>query len=186
MTLQGLEHLPEGGPFLLAAAHHSLLDGPLIVAHVGGAGRAIAPVMARGILRFPFTLVSPPWRPIGIERRRVGGDIAALRAILLALRGYPVLLFPEGARRQGEAAIGYSGVGWLALRSGEPVLPAALLGAGRALPRGARWPRRVRLTLRVGPPVEVGSAADAPRSAERAELATAAIMAAIARLEAGE
>jgi len=140
--------------------------------------------MVQGMLRFPFTLVSPPWRPIGIERARVGGDIAALRATLEALRAYPVLVFPEGARRRGEVADGHSGVGWLALRSGVPVLPAALLGAGAALPRGAHWPRRVPLTLRVGPAVDLDAAAAGTRSGERAELAAAAIMAAIAAVEA--
>jgi 1-acyl-sn-glycerol-3-phosphate acyltransferase len=106
-----------------------------------------------------------------------------LRAALEALRTYPVLIFPEGGRRRGEVASGYSGVGWLALRSGVPVLPAALVGTARALPRGARWPRRVPLTLRIGPPVNLDEAAKAPRSSERAEVATAAIMAAIVWLE---
>jgi 1-acyl-sn-glycerol-3-phosphate acyltransferase len=182
VTVERLDHLPEG-PFLLAAAHHSILDGPLIIACLGGAGHPVAPLLARGILRFPVTLVSPGWLPIGIERGRAGGDVAALRAVLDALRSHPVLIFPEGGRRRGEVASGYSGAGWLALRAGVPVLPAVLLGTQRALPRGTWWPRRVPLTLRVGPAVDLTAAADAPRAGERADLATAAIMAAIARLE---
>ncbi len=146
--------------------------------------RAVAPLLARGILRFPLTLFSSPWRPLPIDRRRPGGDIAALRAVLQALRSHPVLVFPEGTRRRGEAAVGLPGVGWLALRAGVPVLPAALLGAGDAMPRGAIWPRRRPLLVRVGPPIDLGAAALGARSTERAAEVTAVIMAAIAALEA--
>lgn len=183
VTYEGLDHLPRG-PFILAAAHHSILDGPLIVAHVASAGRPIAPLMAAGINRFPFTLVSPPWQPIRIDRERPGGDIGALRAVLEALREYPVLMFPEGLRRRGEVGIGLPGAGWLALRAGVPVLPAALLGARRAMPRRAVWPRRVPLKLKIGPAVDLREAMSAPRSSARAEAATATIMAAIAEIEA--
>lgn len=185
VTTAGLELLPPG-PFILAAAHHSLLDGPLILAHLG---RATAPLLASGILRFPITLFSRPWRPLPVDRHRAGGDIAALRATLAALGDHAVLVFPEGTRRRGEDAIGLPGVGWLALRAGVPVLPAVLEGGRGALPRGAWWPRRVPLVVRVGPPVDLsvfdaGAAGPAGgRSTERAEAATAVIMAAIARLE---
>lgn len=179
---RGLEALPSG-PFLLAAAHHSLLDGPVILAHLG---RAAAPMLAAGILRFPITLFSRSWRPLPVDRFRVGGDIGALRAALEALRDHPVLVFPEGTRRRGEVAVGFPGVGWLALRAGVPVLPAVLLGGREAFPRGAWWPRRRRLTLVVGPAVDLAAAAEGPRAAERAGAATEAIMAAIARLEGGD
>ncbi len=179
VSVEGLEHLP-AEPFILAAAHHSLLDGPVILAHLG---RAAAPLLARGILRFPITLFSGPWRPLPVERLRAGGDVGALRATLEALRDRPVLVFPEGSRRRGAVAVGQPGVGWLALRAGVPVLPATLLGAQEALPRGACWPRRVRLTLRVGPPIDLAGL-DAKRTAERAAAATAAIMAAITAIEA--
>lgn len=95
-----------------------------------------------------------------------------------------MLVFPEGTRRRGEAAVGLPGVGWLALRAGVPVLPAALLGAGDAMPRGAIWPRRRPLLVRVGPPIDLGAAALGARSTERAAEVTAVIMAAIAALEA--
>lgn len=179
--MRGLQDLPPG-PFILAAAHHSYLDGPVILAHLR---RAVAPLLARGILRFPITLFSDPWRPLPIDRARPGGDIAALRAVLEALRDHPVLVFPEGTRRRGESARGMPGVGWLALRAGVPVLPAALVGAREALPRGAWWPRRHPLEVRIGPAIALDSAVNGTRSSARAEEATAAIMAAIAALEAG-
>lgn len=180
VTVHGVEHLPPG-PFILAAAHHSYLDGPVILAHLR---RAVAPLLARGILRFPLTLFSDPWHPLPIDRGRSGGDIAALRAALEALRDHPVLVFPEGTRRRGDEAVGLPGVGWLALRAGVPVLPAVLVGAGEAFPRGAWWPRRRPLEVRIGPPVDLTSSANAARSSEGASEATAAIMAAIAALEA--
>ncbi len=180
VTVQGLEYLPPS-PFILAAAHHSYLDGPLILAHLH---RAVAPLLARGILRFPLTLFSDPWHPLPIDRGRSGGDIAALRAALEALRDHPVLVFPEGTRRRSDVAVGLPGVGWLALRAGVPVLPATLAGASDALPRGAWWPRRRPLEVRIGPPIDLVSAANGGRSSERATEATAAIMAAIAALEA--
>jgi 1-acyl-sn-glycerol-3-phosphate acyltransferase len=121
-----------------------------------------------------------------VDRHRAGGDVAALRATLEALRSHPVLVFPEGTRRAGDDAIGMPGVGWLALRARVPVLPAVLEGTRAALPRGAWWPRRVRLTLRVGPPIDLGAARGDGRASDRAQEATAAIMRAIAALEARE
>ena len=79
-------------------------------------------------------------------------DRWALRTSLDVLHaGGKLLIFLEGTRaaspgmRRAEA-----GVGFLARRSGAPVLPIALCGSEAALGRGRLLPRRVPIVLRAG------------------------------------
>jgi 1-acyl-sn-glycerol-3-phosphate acyltransferase len=47
-------------------------------------------------------------------------------------------------------------VGWLALKSGLPVVPVALFGTRRVLPPGRVVPRPGRIEIRVGAPLKFG------------------------------
>jgi long-chain acyl-CoA synthetase len=78
-------------------------------------------------------------------------------------RGYSVLIFPEGTRsRDGEFHSFRAGIGLLALQSGVPVVPVALVGLGEM--RRTRWFRSGRLEVRVGEAIPV------PEGMEPAEL----------------
>jgi 1-acyl-sn-glycerol-3-phosphate acyltransferase len=45
-------------------------------------------------------------------------------------------------------------VGWLALQSGAPVVPVALVGTDRVQPVGARFPRPHPVQVRFGEPID--------------------------------
>ena len=145
----GLEHVPSEGPYIVAANHRSFLD-PFIIA-----------VIARRPLYYVAKqeLFEKRWQGWLLNAlgafpvARGAGDQQMLdtaRAILE--RGDSVLIFPEGTRiRPGALGRPRRGVGRLALETGVPVVPVAVIGT-EAIRRGWRIrPHKIR--LRVGKPL---------------------------------
>src|SRR5262245_42905319 len=145
----GTEHLPRRGPLLLACNHRSFLD-PFVI---GTLTRRPVYYMAKREL-FRHRVVAWLLNSLGaFPVDRGAGDEQAIdtaRAILA--RGGCVVLFPEGTRvRPGPLGEPRRGVGRLALQSGAPIAPVAVIGT-EDVRRGWRIrPRRV--TLRVGRPM---------------------------------
>jgi 1-acyl-sn-glycerol-3-phosphate acyltransferase len=145
----GREHLPRRGPLLLASNHRSFLD-PFVI---GMLVRRPVYYMAKREL---FERRWLAWLLSGLGAfpvDRGAGDVAAMdtaRAILA--RGDCVVLFPEGTRvRPGPLGKPRRGLGRLALETGVPVVPVAVIGT-EDVRRGWRIrPRKVR--IRVGAPL---------------------------------
>jgi 1-acyl-sn-glycerol-3-phosphate acyltransferase len=145
----GREHLPTRGPLLLAANHRSFLD-PFVI---GMLVRRPVYYMAKREL---FQRRWQAWllNSLGaFPVDRGAGDREAVdtaRAILE--RGDCVVIFPEGTRvRPGPLGAPRRGIGRLALETGAPVAPVAVIGT-EDVRRGWRIrPRKVR--LRVGRPL---------------------------------
>ncbi len=95
--------------------------------------------------------------PVNLERP----DPGAIKRVLRVLEaGRVVGIFPEGPfSREGQLVPGQPGVAMIALRSGVPVVPAAIDGTYEAL-RGRRFyvPRRHPLSVRFGAPIHFGRA----------------------------
>jgi 1-acyl-sn-glycerol-3-phosphate acyltransferase len=145
----GREHIPQDGPVIFAANHRSFLDPFVIGACVR---RPIYYVAKKELFRNRFIgwlLNSLGAFPV----ERGAGDqdaMATARAILE--RGDCVLIFPEGTRtRPGSLASAKRGVGRLALETGAPVVPVAVIGT-ESVRRGWRIrPHKVR--IRMGRPI---------------------------------
>jgi 1-acyl-sn-glycerol-3-phosphate acyltransferase len=84
-------------------------------------------------------------------------DRAALRrAFDLLKAGHVLIIYPEGTRvESGVLASPEPGAGFIAQKSGCPVLPVALTGTRDCLPKGARWPRRAKVAITFGRPFVV-------------------------------
>jgi 1-acyl-sn-glycerol-3-phosphate acyltransferase len=145
----GREHLPSSGPLLLASNHRSFLD-PFVI---GTVVRRPVYYMAKREL---FEKRWQAWilNALGaFPVDRGTGDAGAMdtaRAILE--RGDCVVVFPEGTRvRPGPLGTPKRGIGRLALETGAPVAPIAVIGS-EDVRRGWRIrPRKVR--VRAGRPL---------------------------------
>jgi len=157
--VSGLEHIPSAGPFIVAANHANYLDGVVLGAALP---RKIVflvmPRVYRATPLHPFLHRQIGSIPIQLARP----DPGAIRQTLRELeRGGVVGIFPQGPLgRDGTLRRFQPGVALVALRSGVPVVPAAITGTFQALV-ARRWhiPRRVPIrvcfgrALGFGPPV---------------------------------
>ncbi|HEV8673382.1 MAG TPA: lysophospholipid acyltransferase family protein [Methylomirabilota bacterium] len=184
--VSGLEHLPAGGPFIVAANHANYLDGVVL-------GAALPRKIV--FLVMPRVYHATPLHPyfhrhvgsIQIELARP--DPGAIRRALRVLDdGGVVGIFPEGPfARDGCLVHGQPGVAQVALRAGVPVVPAAISGTFQAL-AARRWhiPRRVPLRVRFGRALRFSPLARRRLTQRLREDVTARIMAEIAALLADE
>src|SRR4051812_35720117 len=145
----GREHIPQSGPCIIAANHRSFLD-PFIIGTLIRRPVYFGPKkeLSRNRLQAWFlnSLGAFP-----IDRGKADQDaMSAAREILE--RGDVVVIFPEGTRiRPGALGEPKRGVGRLALETGAPVVPVAVIGT-EAIRRGWRIrPHKVR--IRVGRPL---------------------------------
>ncbi|QEO08855.1 lysophospholipid acyltransferase family protein [Protaetiibacter larvae] len=166
--------------FVVVANHSSHLDAPLIL---GALPRKLARYLAAGAAADYFFDV---WWRRGLTALffnafpvdRSGANPRSVSARSLLDRGVPLLVFPEGTRsKSGELGHFKSGAASLAIAAGVPCLPVALIGAGRAHPRGSNWPKPGRLPVGVvfGEPM-------AAQDGETAVAFTARLRAEIVRL----
>ncbi|HEX7610340.1 MAG TPA: lysophospholipid acyltransferase family protein [Solirubrobacteraceae bacterium] len=145
----GREHLPRTGPLLLASNHRSFLD-PFVI---GTLVRRPVYYMAKREL---FEKRWQAWilNALGafpVDRGAGDGDAMETARIILE-RGDCVVVFPEGTRvRPGPLGEPRRGVGRLALETGAPVAPVAVIGSEDVRNGWRIRPRKVR--IRVGRPL---------------------------------
>ncbi len=153
----GREHIPGEGPVIVASNHRSFLD-PFVIATM--ARRPMYYLTKKELFAWP--VVAWMLSALGaFPVDRGAGDsesIDTAKAILA--RGEIVLIFPEGTRtRPGSLGEPKRGVGRLALETGVPVVPVAVIGT-EAVRRGWRIrPHKVR--IRAGSPLQFPQVQDA-------------------------
>lgn len=134
--VRGLEHVADG-PVLLAVNHVSVLDGPLVYS---SNRRSVHFLVKKEMFRGFFGWVLREVGQIPVDRS--GSDRAALVAAVAVLReGGVAGIFPEGSRGRGDVAAVRTGIAWIALQSGAPVVPVAVLGTRRTGERAGGLPR---------------------------------------------
>jgi 1-acyl-sn-glycerol-3-phosphate acyltransferase len=146
----GREYIPSQGPVILASNHRSFFD-PFII---GTMTRRPVYYVAKQELFQYSRLLSWLLNALGaFPVARGQGDQETIETATQILgRGEIVLMFPEGTRtRPGSLGKPHRGVGRLALETGAPVVPIAIIGT-EDIRRGWRIrPRKV--LLRAGRPL---------------------------------
>lgn len=190
-VIEGREHIPGRGPVILASNHLSFIDSvviPLVaprpVAFLAKAEYFQGPGIKGWLMRRFFTAIGA----VPVERgthRAAQASLEAARAVLAG--GGAFGIYPEGTRsRDGRLYRGRTGVAWLTLASGAPVVPVAVLGTDRIQPVGARWPRIHRVTVRFGEPLDFSHLSGTLPAAQARRAATDEIMDAIHALSGQE
>jgi len=176
---EGLERVPRRGPCIVVANHTSYLDAICL-------GSASPRKMRFLINHEIYRMRRLRWFYYMMEAiplRSGATDTSALRRALHVLRDMgAVAIFPEGQRMQdGRVGEGKVGVAFLAARSGAPVVPAAIIGAHRAMPVGATLPNLSPIRVVFGEPLRFASSSRRP-AREELESFAETVMKAIAQL----
>lgn len=183
--VSGLERLPSDGPLIVASNHLSAIDTLFLsvllkrrVTFLAKAEYFTKPGL-RG--RLMSALVSACGF-VPVDRANPAAGRAAIDSGLRVLASGGVFgVYPEGTRSSdGRLYRGRTGIARLALESGAPVLPVALVGTRRVLPPGRRLPRLHRVQVRIGPPMRfVRDETKSPHDRMQLRVITEQVMASI-------
>ena len=154
----GAEHVPASGGAILAANHQSAADSvflPLMVDRPVTFSAKAEYFSASGPAARLLAAYLKATNQLKMDRDGPRAAQDTLEAALALLReGNLFGIYPEGTRSpDGRLYRGRSGVGWLVLRSGLPVIPVALFGTRHVLPPGRVLPRPGRIEIRIGKPL---------------------------------
>lgn len=185
--VEGLDHLPEEGPVILASNHLSFSDSvflPLVVPRrvtflaksdyftgKGVKGRATAAFFrAAGM--------------VPVDRTGGRASEAAIKTGVGLLQDGAVLgIYPEGTRSpDGRLYRGRTGVARMAIESGALVLPVAMINTDKVQPIGKRIPRLGRVGIKIGPPLDFSRHAGAGSDRTVLRAVTDEVMQELARL----
>jgi 1-acyl-sn-glycerol-3-phosphate acyltransferase len=156
---KGVEHVPAEGGAILASNHLAVIDSfvlPLVlerqVQFLGKSdyftGTGIKGRMVAGFMRGVGT--------IPVDRAGGKASEAALNTGLRVLeQGGLFGIYPEGTRSpDGRLYRGKTGVARLALESGAPVLPVAMVGTDKAQRVGQVIPKPIPIGIVIGEPLD--------------------------------
>jgi 1-acyl-sn-glycerol-3-phosphate acyltransferase len=165
LSVEGSENLP-AGPYVMAPVHRSNIDTPLVA------------MVSPRRLRFmgKDSLWKHRWSAWflstlgGFPVHRGTADREALRRCIEVIEGgEPLVVFPEGTRREGPLVEElFDGAAYVALKTGVPVVPVGIGGSQRAMSRGAKGLRPGKIHIVVGAPLLVPTPSEGRRASRRA------------------
>lgn len=157
--VEGLEHVPQSGPAILAGNHLAVADSfflPLVVRRritfLAKAEYFTGKGLKGAFNRWFYTVAGQ----VPIDRTNADAAQAALETAQRILGAGKLLgMYPEGTRSpDGRLYKGKSGLARLALETGVPVIPVAMIGTDVVNPPGSKMWRFGRVTVRFGKPMD--------------------------------
>lgn len=157
--VEGLEYVPQSGPAILASNHLAVADSfflPLVVRRritfLAKAEYFTGKGIKGAFNRWFYTVAGQ----VPIDRTNADAAQAALETAQRILGAGKLLgMYPEGTRSpDGRLYKGKSGLARLALETGVPVIPVAMIGTDVVNPPGSKMWRFGRVTVRFGKPMD--------------------------------
>lgn len=156
LTAEGLEHVTPGRSYIVMANHRSMYDIP-VLHYLLGRGRDLRWIGKQEVQRVPFF----GWayrmsRHVAIDRQNRGAAIETLRRAAAASReGVSFVIMPEGTRSVTEELLPFKKGGFhLALDTGLPILPVAIVGSEKLMRKGSWHIRAGAIHVNVRPAIE--------------------------------
>jgi 1-acyl-sn-glycerol-3-phosphate acyltransferase len=188
-VVTGAEHIPASGGALLASNHLSMCDSLFLPVMTRRRVTVLAKqeyFTGRGLKGRAKAAFVRGTGLIPLDRDDADAaagtlDIAAETVTSGRLLG----VYPEGTRSpDGRLYRGKTGLARIAMASGVPVLPVAMVGTEHVLPTGTSMPRLGRVEIRIGAPIFPPEPAPdgTDEAAAQARELTERVMAAIAEL----
>ena len=155
-TVEGTENVPREGGLVVCGNHFATLDPPMVPAFLP---RPDSWSMAKSEY---FGTAWQRWLFGAYQAfpvvRHTADRVALRRAFDLLKDGQVLVIYPEGTRvESGTLSDPEPGAGFIAQKSGCPVLPVAVTGTRECMPKGTFWPRRVPVKIRFGKPFVIAS-----------------------------
>jgi 1-acyl-sn-glycerol-3-phosphate acyltransferase len=154
-TAYNTRRIPRRGGFILASNHTSYLDPVLLgICSVRRLNFMAKMELFKGALGFVLTRLG------AFPVKRGAADLGAMKEALKRLKnGRVVLIFVEGTRRIGsQPSKAHPGAGFLAIKSGVPVVPVFVKGTDKVMPPGAKSFKRGRVYATFGEPIVIKDA----------------------------
>ena len=157
--VEGLEHVPHSGPMILASNHLAVADSfflPLVVSRritfLAKAEYFTGTGIKGWFTRWFYTAAGQ----VPIDRTDADSAQSALETAQRILNEGKLLgMYPEGTRSpDGRLYKGKTGLGRLALESGVPVIPVAMIGTDVVNPPGSKMWRFGRVKVKFGKPMD--------------------------------
>jgi len=157
--IEGLEHVPNDGPAILASNHLAVADSfylPLVVRRritfLAKAEYFTGTGIKGWFTRWFYTVAGQ----VPIDRTDADSAQSALTTAARILEQNKLLgMYPEGTRSpDGRLYKGKTGLARLALESGVPVIPVAMIGTDVVNPPGSKMWRFGRVQVRFGKPMD--------------------------------
>lgn len=155
ISSRGADALDPSRGYIFMANHQSMIDVPAMFLTLPGQTRFLA---KKGLFKIPifgWSLSSGGFIPVDRGNRAAARE--TFQAAIACLEaGRSILLFPEETRSpDGELLPFKSGGVRLALETGYPIVPVAILGSGRIRPKGRLILRPGSVEVRYGEPIDV-------------------------------
>ncbi|WP_419956846.1 lysophospholipid acyltransferase family protein [Microbacterium candidum] len=189
--IEGRHNVPKHGAVIFASNHLSFIDSIVIPVASPRKVHFLAKSSYFEGTGFKGWVNRELFLAIGASPIRRGAGQAALDALGQSRRmleaGQATAMYPEGTRSlDGRLYKGRTGVAFLALQTGAPVVPVGLVNTDKIMPVGAKFPRlRPRIAIRFGEPLDLTKHGTA-ESGKARRLATDEIMSSIHALSGQE